>query len=102
MTYFDFRIPGLPMTVIAADGQHVKPVETDEIQIAVAETYDVLVTLPDERAYTMFAETIDRSGYARGSVPEKHSRIAIVCSKTVRIGITATPAFRSSLGTSVQ
>ncbi len=68
MTYFDFRIPGLPMTVVAADGQYIKPVETDELRIAVAETYDVLVTLPDERAYTMFAETIDRSGYARGTL----------------------------------
>ncbi len=68
MTYFDFRIPGLPMTVVAADGQHIKPVETDELRIAVAETYDVLVTMPDDRAYTMFAETIDRSGFARGTL----------------------------------
>jgi len=68
MTYFDFRIPGLPMTVIAADGQNIKPVETDELRIAVAETYDVLVTLPDNRAYTLFAETMDRSGYTRGTL----------------------------------
>ncbi len=68
MTYFDFRIPGLPMTVVAADGQNIKPVETDELRIAVAETYDVLVTLPDNRAYTLFAETMDRSGYTRGTL----------------------------------
>lgn len=67
-TFFDFRIPGLPMTVVAADGQYLKPVETDELRIAVAETYDVLVTLPDDRAYTMFAETMDRSGYACGTL----------------------------------
>lgn len=67
-TFFDFRVPGLPMTVVAADGQLVKPVETDELRIAVAETYDVLLTLPDDRAYTLFAETMDRSGYARGTL----------------------------------
>lgn len=68
MTYFDFRIPGLAMTVVAADGQHVKPVEADELRVAVAETYDVLVRMPDDRAYTLFAETMDRSGYARGTL----------------------------------
>ena len=67
-TFFDFRIPGLPLTVVAADGQYLKPVETDELRIAVAETYDVLVTLPDDRAYTIVAETTDRSGYARGTL----------------------------------
>ena len=68
MTYFDFRIPGLPMTVVAADGQNIKPVETDEIRLAVAETYDVLVTMPDSGAFSLFAETMDRSGYARGTL----------------------------------
>ncbi|MGD9691373.1 MAG: copper resistance system multicopper oxidase [Phycisphaerales bacterium] len=68
MTYFDFRIPGLVMTVVAADGQLVSPVETDELRIAVAETYDVLVRMPDDRAYTLFAETMDRSGFARGTL----------------------------------
>lgn len=68
MTFFDIRIPGLPMTVVQADGQNIKPVETDELRIGVAETYDVIVTLPDSRAYTLFAETMDRSGYARGTL----------------------------------
>lgn len=68
MTFYDIRIPGLPMTVVQADGQNVKPVETDELRIAVAETYDVVVTLPEDRAYTLFAETMDRSGYARGTL----------------------------------
>jgi CopA family copper-resistance protein len=68
MTYFDLRIPGLPMTVVAADGVDVEPVETDEIRLAVAETYDVIVTPPDDRAYTIFAESMDRSGYARGTL----------------------------------
>lgn len=68
MTYFDFRIPGLPMTVVQADGQNIKPVDTDELRIAVAETYDVLVNIPDDRAYTLFAETMDRSGYTRGTL----------------------------------
>jgi len=68
MTFYDVRIPGLPMTVVNADGQNIQPVETDELRIAVAETYDVIVTLPDDQAYTLFAETMDRSGYARGTL----------------------------------
>jgi len=65
---YDVRIPGLPMTVIEADGTDVDPVETDEFRIAVAETYDVIVTLPEARAYTILAETMDRSGFARGTL----------------------------------
>jgi CopA family copper-resistance protein len=78
MTFYDIRIPGLPMTVVQADGQNIKPVETDEFRIAVAETYDVIVTLPDERAYTLFAETMDRSGYARGTLAPRQGMSADV------------------------
>ncbi|KJK05848.1 copper resistance system multicopper oxidase [Pseudomonas tussilaginis] len=68
MSYFDFRIPGLKLTVIAADGQPVQPVEVDELRIAVAETYDVLVRVGDLPAYTLYAQSMDRSGYARGTL----------------------------------
>ncbi len=69
MTYYDVRIPGLPLTVVQADGQNVQPVEVDELRIAVAETYDVIVTVPDAaQAYTLFAESMDRSGYARATL----------------------------------
>ncbi|MFJ2986079.1 MULTISPECIES: copper resistance system multicopper oxidase [unclassified Pseudomonas] len=68
MTYFDFRIPGLQLTVIAADGLPVTPVAVDELRIAVAETYDVLVTVGDLPAYTLYAQSMDRSGYARGTL----------------------------------
>jgi CopA family copper-resistance protein len=68
MTYFDFRIPGLQLTVIAADGLPVTPVTVDELRIAVAETYDVLVTVGDLPAYTLYAQSMDRSGYARGTL----------------------------------
>ena len=67
-TYFDLRIPGLPMTVVSVDGQHVQPVTVDEIRIAVAETYDVIVEPNGQRAYTIFAEAMDRSGFARGTL----------------------------------
>lgn len=67
MTYFDVRIPGLKMTVVAADGQYVTPVSVDEFRIAVAETYDVIVE-PTDDAYTIFAQSMDRSGYARGTL----------------------------------
>ena len=68
MSYFDVRIPGLKMTVVAADGQHVKPVSVDEFRIAVAETYDVIVEPTSEEAYTIFAQSMDRTGYARGTL----------------------------------
>ncbi|EJL95675.1 copper-resistance protein, CopA family [Pseudomonas sp. GM102] len=70
MTYFDVRIPGLKMTVVAADGLHVKPVSVDEFRIAVAETFDVIVE-PTQDAYTLFALSMDRTGYARGTLAAK-------------------------------
>lgn len=68
MTFFDVRIPGLKMTVVAADGQYVQPVSVDEFRIGVAETYDVIVEPSSEQAYTVFCQAIDRSGYARGTL----------------------------------
>jgi CopA family copper-resistance protein len=68
MTYFDFRIPGLEMTVVAADGQPIKPVKVDELRIAVAETYDVIVRPIGTTTYTLFAESMDRSGFVRGTL----------------------------------
>jgi FtsP/CotA-like multicopper oxidase with cupredoxin domain len=69
-TFFNLRIPGLPMTVIAADGQNVKPVEVDEFQIAAAETYDIIVT-PTAEAYTIIAESMDRSGMALATLANR-------------------------------
>ena len=84
MTTFDVRIPGLPMTIVQADGMDVKPVTVDEFQIGVAETYDAIVIPPDDRAYTLVSESVDRSGIARatlapragmvGAVPPLHRR----------------------------
>ncbi len=68
MSFFDVRIPGLQMTLVAADGQNVEPVSVDEFRIGVAETYDVIVEPKDDRAYTLFAQDIARSGYARGTL----------------------------------
>jgi CopA family copper-resistance protein len=68
MTYFDIRIPGLKMEVVQGDGQDVEPVVVDEFRIAVSETYDVIVEPRENQAYTMFAEAMDRSGYARGTL----------------------------------
>jgi CopA family copper-resistance protein len=70
MTYFDLRIPGLKMTVVQADGQNVEPVRVDEFRIGVAETYDVLVEPESGRSYTIFAQSMDRSGFARGTLAE--------------------------------
>ncbi|MEQ8331340.1 MAG: copper resistance system multicopper oxidase [Longimicrobiales bacterium] len=67
-SFFDVRIPGLPLTVVQKDGQYVKPVETDEFRIGVAETYDVVVEPSEDRAFTVFAEAMDRSGFVRGTL----------------------------------
>jgi CopA family copper-resistance protein len=66
-TNFNLRIPDLPMTVVQADGQNVRPVTVDELQIGVAETYDVIVT-PQDRAYSFVSESIDRSGMGRATL----------------------------------
>jgi FtsP/CotA-like multicopper oxidase with cupredoxin domain len=68
MSIFDVRIPGLKLTVVAADGQDVEPVSVDEFRIGTAEVYDVMVEPKDDRAYTIFAQTLDRSGFARGTL----------------------------------
>lgn len=68
MTIFDVRIPGLKMTVVQADGQNVKPVSVDELRIGNGETYDVIVEPKDDGPYAIFAETIDRSGFALGTL----------------------------------
>jgi FtsP/CotA-like multicopper oxidase with cupredoxin domain len=68
MTFFDIRIPGLKLTVVATDGQDVEPVTVDEFRIGLAEVYDVIVEPKDDRAYTIFAQSLDRSGYARGTL----------------------------------
>ena len=68
MSFFDVRIPGLKMRVVAADGQNIEPVTVDEFRIGVAETYDVIVEPESERAYAVFAQAIDRTGYALGTL----------------------------------
>jgi FtsP/CotA-like multicopper oxidase with cupredoxin domain len=68
MTVFNVRIPDLPMTVVNADGNDVRPVEVDEFQISVAETYDVVVQPTEDRAFTLVAESVDRSGLARATL----------------------------------
>ncbi|MHB8921365.1 MAG: copper resistance system multicopper oxidase, partial [Halothiobacillus sp.] len=68
MSYFDVRIPGLKMTVVAADGQDVHPVTIDEFRFGAAETLDVIVEPGADQAYCLFAQSMDRSGYSRGTL----------------------------------
>src|SRR5256885_1552759 len=78
MTFFDVRIPGLKLKVIAAEGQDVEPVTVDEFRIGNAEVLDVIVELKDDRAYTIFAQSIERTGYARGTLaPEAGMRAEV-------------------------
>jgi CopA family copper-resistance protein len=65
---FDVRVPGLEMDVVQVSGQNVEPVVTDEFRIGTAERYDVIVEPTEDRAYTVFAESLDRSSYARGTL----------------------------------
>lgn len=67
-SYFDVRIPGLKLTVVAADGLYVRPVQVDEFRIATAETYDVVVEPTGAEAFTIFAQSVDRTGYAAGTL----------------------------------
>ena len=78
MTIFNVRVPGLPMTVVQADGQHVRPVETDEFQITVAETYDVVLGPMPDAAFTLVAEAVDRSGMARATLAPREGMTAAV------------------------
>jgi CopA family copper-resistance protein len=78
MTVFNVRIPGLRLTVAHADGQPVRPVEVDEFQFAPGETYDVIVTPADERAYTIVGEAVDRSGMARATLAPRTGMVAEV------------------------
>src|SRR5207342_3312313 len=68
MTYFDVRIPGLKMTVVAADGQYVHPVTVDEFRIATAETFDVVVAPSGQDAFTIFAQDMGRTGHVSGTL----------------------------------
>jgi CopA family copper-resistance protein len=78
MSIFNIRIPGLRMTVVQADGLNVVPTEIDEFQIGVAETYDVIVTPADDRAYSFVAEASDRSGMARATLAPRSGMVAEV------------------------
>ncbi|MCG8001738.1 MAG: copper resistance system multicopper oxidase [Candidatus Thiodiazotropha lotti] len=76
MTFFDVRIPGLKMTVVAADGQNLEPVTVDEFRLGVAETYDVIVEPKHDMAYTIFAQDIARTGFARATLTPDPSMAA--------------------------
>ena len=78
MTYFDVRIPGLKFTVVQADGNDVEPVEVDEFRIGVAETYDVIVQPDEDKAYTIFAESMGRSAFARGTLATENGMAGFV------------------------
>ncbi len=87
-TIFDVRIPDLKMTVISADGQDVAPVPVDEFRISVAETYDVIVEPQEDRAYALFAQSIDRTGYARGTLAPRSGMQAEVPAMDPRMPVS--------------
>lgn len=87
MSNFDVRIPGLDMEVVMADGKWVRPVRVHEFRMGVAETYDVLVRPRKEQAFTIFAESLDRSGFTRGTLtphPELQAAVPKLRPRPVR------------------
>ncbi len=88
MTIFDLRIPGLPITVVAADGQNVVPVKVDEFRFGVGETYDVLVLPQEDKAFTLFAEPIDRTGFARATLAPREGMSGDVPARRPRTVLT--------------
>jgi FtsP/CotA-like multicopper oxidase with cupredoxin domain len=90
MSFFNVRIPELEMLVVQADGQNIAPLEVDEFQIGVAETYDVIVNTTADRAYTIFAEAMDRSGFACGTLAPRPGMSAEVPSLRERPLLTMT------------
>jgi CopA family copper-resistance protein len=84
MTYFDVRIPGLKLTVVAADGRPVHPVTVDEFRIATAETFDVIVEPSGQDAFTIFAQAMDRTAFAAGTLAVREGLQAPVPSLDVR------------------
>ena len=88
MSYFDVRIPGLKMTVVAADGLPVRPVSVDEFRIAVAETFDVIVEPVGQDALTIFAQAMDRTGFAAGTLATRAGLTAPVPGLDPRVVLT--------------
>lgn len=78
MSIFDVRIPGLKLSVVQADGNDVEPVSVDELRIGTAETYDVIVRPDADRAFTIFAQAADRSGYACGTLAPRRGMTGVV------------------------
>jgi CopA family copper-resistance protein len=102
MTFFDVRIPGLTMSVVEADGNSVVPIEVDEFRIGVAETYDVIVRPTEDRAYTIFAQSEDRSGYARGTLATRPGMTAPIPAMDPRPILTMTDMGMGGMGAAGQ
>jgi CopA family copper-resistance protein len=98
MTYFDVRVPGLKMTVVQADGQNVQPVTVDEFRIAVAETVDVIVEPAGQDAFTIFAQSMDRTGFARGTLAVREGLTAPVPESDPRVLLTMADMGHGGMG----
>ncbi|MGO4549796.1 copper resistance system multicopper oxidase [Lysobacter sp. 2RAF19] len=88
MSYFDVRIPGLKMTVVAADGQYVHPVTVDEFRIAAAETFDVIVEPTGQDAFTIFAQDMGHTGFVSGTLAVREGLRAPVPARDPRAILT--------------
>jgi CopA family copper-resistance protein len=98
MTYFDVRIPGLKMTVVAADGQYVHPTTVDEFRIATAETFDVIVEPAGQDAFTIYAQDMGRTGYAGGTLAVREGLRAPVPALDPRVRLTMADMGHGGMG----
>jgi CopA family copper-resistance protein len=98
MSHFDVRIPGLKMTVVAADGQYVHPVSIDEFRIATAETMDVIVEPSGQDAFTIFAQAMDRTGFAAGTLAVRDGLRAPVPEPDPRVLLTMADMGHGDMG----
>ena len=98
MSHFDVRIPGLKMTVVAADGQYVHPVSVDEFRIATAETFDVIVEPAGQDAFTIFAQAMDRTGFAAGTLSVRDGLRAAVSEPDPRVLLTMADMGHGDMG----
>jgi CopA family copper-resistance protein len=98
MSYFDVRIPGLKLTVVGADGRPVEPVTVDEFRMSPAETIDVIVEPTGDEAFTIFAQSMDRSGYARGTLATREGLAAAVPDLDPRVLLTMADMGHGGMG----
>jgi FtsP/CotA-like multicopper oxidase with cupredoxin domain len=72
-TYFDIQQNSGAFNVVAADGLDVQPITVNEFRVGMAETYDVIVTIPEVGGYEFAANNIDGTGGVKVNLGNNNS-----------------------------